>query len=301
MKYIPGYLKLHKTGQLQKIVKSIEKKYSSCDICPHNCKVNRFEYKNGKCKTGYLPFIASYNAHFGEEPPLVGIFGSGTIFFSNCNLKCVFCQNCDISQMGYGKNISFEELADIMILLQKRQCHNINFVSPTHQIYAILQALKIAIEKGLSIPLVYNSGGYDSVETLKLVNGVFDIYMPDFKYMNDELSNILSDVSDYSQNTKRAINEMHKQVGDLMLNKAGISTKGLLIRHLILPNNLDNSKRVIDFISQLSKNTYFNLMDQYRPAYKSANFPEIQRRITINEFEEMVEYAKSKGLSRLAE
>ena len=301
MSYKPQYLTLHKSGKLQKIINNIEKKYFNCDICPHNCKINRFKSEKGKCNTGYLPFIASYNAHFGEEPPLVGLYGSGTIFFSNCNLKCVFCQNYDISQMGYGQTVTFEELADIMIQLQKKQCHNINFVSPTHQVYAILKALKIAIDKGLEIPLVYNSGGYDSVSTLKIINGVFDIYMPDIKYMVNEISERFSNVYNYPEVIKKVIYEMYKQVGDLIISKEGIATKGLLIRHLILPNFLDNSKKVIDFISYLSKNTYLNIMGQYRPVYKARIYPEIQEKISAQEFIKVINYANSKGLRRLAE
>ncbi len=300
MKVLPGYLHLHETGKLREIINIVSEKYKSCDICPNKCRVNRYNSNKGICKTGYLPFVASYNAHFGEEPPLVGLFGSGTIFFSNCNLKCVFCQNFDISHNGTGHIISFEDLADIMISLQNRQCHNINVVTPSHQIYAILEALEIAIGKGLNIPLVYNSGGYDSSEILKLVNGVFDIFMPDIKYLDNESALKYSGINNYSETVKNAVYEMYNQVGDLQLNSSGIAKKGLIIRHLILPNNISDSKRIIDFVSDFSINTYINFMDQYRPEYKAASFPEIQRKIDENEFKEIIDYAKSKGLFRIS-
>ncbi|MBN2519490.1 MAG: radical SAM protein, partial [Bacteroidales bacterium] len=225
---------------------------------------------------------------------------SGTIFFSNCNMQCIFCQNCEISQLGFGKYVDFEDLASIMIILQNKGCHNINFVSPSHQILAILKALEIAIEKGLKIPLVYNSGGYDSKDTLILLKDIFDIYMPDFKYFNDEIAEKLSGIKNYKQTIREAITEMHKQVGDLQMNEQGIAYKGLIIRHLILPDNLSQTKEIINFIAKISLNNYLNLMDQYRPEHKAFEIPSLRRRITPNEYEQAVEYAQKKGLKRLA-
>ena len=300
MKFKPSYLELYNSGKLKELIIKFEENYKNCTACPHHCKINRFKEKSGFCKTGSLPFLSSYNAHFGEEPPLVGFHGSGTIFFSNCNMRCIFCQNCEISQLGHGNEIDFNQLANIMLVLQNHGCHNINFVSPSHQIYAILKALEIAIEKGLTLPLVYNSSGYDSKETIILLNKVFDIYMPDFKYFNNEIAKKLSGIENYDVIIKNAITEMHKQVGDLKIDEHGIAYQGLIIRHLILPDNLSQTKEVIDFISELSINSYLNLMDQYRPEHKAYTIPSLKRRITFEEYQEAVIYATQKGMNRLA-
>lgn len=296
-----SYVSLFHSGKLGEIIKKVEKIYDSCTACPHQCKVNRFKNEAGFCNTNQFPFISSYNAHFGEEPPLVGSHGSGTIFFSNCNLKCKFCQNCEISQEGYGRYISFSDLAKIMLDLQENGCHNINFVSPSHQILAILKALEIACEKGLKVPLVYNSGGYDSLKILRLLEGVFDIYMPDIKYFDNGIAFMFSGIKQYKEVVKDAVIEMYRQTSDLVIDSTGIAEKGLLVRHLVLPNKLADSKAIIDFLVSLSENIYVNIMDQYRPEFKAHNIPEINRRITRDEYLEVVEYAKSCGLKRLAE
>ncbi|MFC1670380.1 radical SAM protein, partial [Spirochaetota bacterium] len=265
----------------------------------HKCNVDRTASNNGKCGSGLLPIVSSYNAHFGEESPLVGRKGSGTIFFTNCNLQCIFCQNYDISHLGYGDEISYEKLASMMLELQSRGCHNINFVSPSHMVYAILRALLIAIPKGLKVPLVYNSGGYDSIETLEILNGIFDIYMPDFKYMDPKTAEELSGVPHYPEVSMAALKEMHRQVGDLAINESRIATKGLIVRHLVLPNNIAASDKVISFIKSLSIDTYINIMDQYRPAYRSNECFDLKRRVTLEEFDRIVEMALKAGLKRI--
>ena len=243
--------------------------------------------------------ISSIGPHFGEEPPLVGTMGSGTIFLTNCNLSCVFCQNYDISHYGAGEKIEVGGLAKAMINLQMRGCHNINFVTPTHFTPQIVEALILAVEEGLEIPLVYNCGGYESVETLKLLEDIFDIYMPDIKYSVDEHALEYSGIQHYWETVKNALMEMHRQVGDLKMSRRGIAQRGLLIRHLVLPNNKAGSKAVIDFIrDEISLNSYVNIMDQYRPAYTADKFPEINRRISPSEYKEVVEYAKLNGLRR---
>ena len=297
--FIPAYLEIYKKGELNRRIAKAEDLMESCTLCPQHCRVNRFQSRKGKCNSGAYPIVASFNPHFGEESPLVGRMGSGTIFFSNCNLKCVYCQNCDISQFGYGEEISYEALAEIMMRLQNSGCHNINFVSPTHMIYPILKALPMAIERGLNVPLVYNSGGYDSVEILKILEGIFDIYMPDFKYGDDTMAGKFSDAPKYSDFAKSALKEMHRQVGDLRVNSNGIALQGLVVRHLILPDDLAATYHVIDFIADLSDNTYLNLMDQYRPEYRAAEFSGLDRSLSHSEYMKYLEYARSKGLTRL--
>lgn len=296
MKYKPTYISLHKSGELEQRIKYFEKIYKTCTLCPHNCQINRFETKKGKCKSGEKAFVASFNAHFGEERPLVGTKGSGTIFFSSCNLKCVYCQNYDISQLKEGHNISSEQLSKIMLALQYNGCHNINFVTPTHMIVQILRALALAIDKGLNIPLVYNSGGYDSLKTIQKLDGIFDIYMPDIKYTNSTTGRELSKVDDYAEKCMEAVKEMHRQVGDLKINRNGLAYRGLLVRHLVLPTFIDESKKVMDFLRSLSANTYVNVMDQYRPAYKAKHHSTINRKLSLDEYNEVLSYAKGLGL-----
>lgn len=295
----PNYIKLYASGELNTIINKFEEIYNTCTICPHQCNVNRFQDSSGFCKTASLPFISSYNAHFGEEPPLVGYHGSGTIFFSNCNMGCKFCQNYEISQLGYGQEISYNELADIMLSLQYKGCHNINFVTPSHQVLAILKALEVAIEKGLRIPLVYNTGGYDNVKTLRMLEGIIDIYMPDIKYFNNEKAYEYSGIKKYAKIVKEAIIEMYRQVGDLIIDNNGIAQKGLLIRHLILPNKQADSYEVLDFISNVSKDTYINVMDQYRPEFKAHSIPQLKRRINGDEYSEIINYGLKIGLKRI--
>ncbi len=271
----------------------------SCQICPRHCQVDRLKDEKGFCRIGRLSRVASYTPHFGEEAPLVGRGGSGTIFFAGCNLSCVFCQNYDISQMDQGQDVPAEVLARIMLRLQETGCHNINFVTPTHVVPQILEALVLAREGGLSIPLVYNSGGYDSVETLRLLDGIFDIYMPDMKYGSDEPAMKYSHAPNYTECAKSAIREMHRQVGDLVMDDRCIAVRGLLVRHLVLPDNLAGTAEVVRFLSQeISKNTYLNVMAQYRPEHNACSFPELKRCITLQEYSEAVCLAAAAGLSR---
>jgi putative pyruvate formate lyase activating enzyme len=272
---------------------------AECRICPNECAINRLEGETGNCNSTNEVVISSYGPHYGEEPELVGIYGSGTIFFTNCNMACIYCQNYDISQLGLGKKISIEELSDIMISLQSRGCHNINFVTPTHFVPQIVDALIFAIEKGLEIPLVYNSGGYESVETLRLLEDIIDIYMPDIKYSNDEIASRLSGVKNYWNVVRAAVKEMYRQVGNLHIDRKGIAKRGLLIRHLVLPDNLSGSEKVIDFIAgEISKDSYVNIMDQYHPAFKASENDKLNRRINSDEYEKVIAYAKQKGLHR---
>lgn len=296
----PSYIRLFNEGILQKRIEKINRLIDPCTLCPHHCRINRKLETTGNCHAGYLPVIASWGPHFGEEPPLVGQHGSGTIFFSHCNLRCIFCQNFDISQLASGRIFSFEELADIMTELQLRGCHNINFVTPTHMVHAILHALPRAIENGLRIPLVYNSGGYDSADTIRILDGIFDIYMPDLKYFNNETAYRLSGIDNYVDEAVPAIREMYRQTGDLVINDKGIAVRGLIVRHLILPENLGNTFDVIDFVRDLSVNTYFNLMDQYWPAYHAGRESGLGRRITGKELENALRHAESAGLTRIA-
>ncbi len=271
----------------------------SCQICPRRCRVDRLKGELGFCRIGRLSRVASYTPHFGEEAPLVGRGGSGTIFFAGCNLSCVFCQNYDISQMDQGQDVPAEVLARMMMRLQDTGCHNINFVTPTHVVPQILEALVLAREEGLSIPLVYNSGGYDSVETLKLLDGIFDIYMPDMKYGSDEPAMKYSHAPRYTEYARSAIREMHRQVGDLVMDDEGIAVRGLLVRHLVLPDNLAGTAEVVRFLSQeISRNTYLNVMAQFRPEHNACSFPELNRCITLQEYSEAVRLALAAGLYR---
>ncbi len=298
--FVPSYLSLWEKGELRERAEKAWSILENCNLCPRNCRKNRVKGEKGTCKVGSLPFVSSFHPHFGEESPLVGKYGSGTIFLASCNLLCIYCQNYTISHLMEGEECSFEDLARMMISLQKRGCHNINFVTPTHQVPQILRSLEIAIEMGLEIPLVYNSSGYDSVETLQLLEGIFDIYMPDIKYMDPEPAKKYSSAEDYPEVVKKAIKEMHRQVGDLVINEDGIAVRGLLVRHLVLPNGLAGTKEAMKFISEeISKNTYVNIMDQYYPCYKAFEHISISRRINYKEFEEAINFAKEAGLKRL--
>lgn len=296
---LPLYLEKLNPNELQQRADTIKKLLEECRLCPNECAVNRAAGETGNCNSTDEIFISSYGPHFGEEPELVGLYGSGTIFFTNCNLACVYCQNYDISQLGVGKKISVEELSDIIISLQRRGCHNINLVTPTHFVPQIVQALIIAIDNGLEIPLVYNCGGYESVETLKLLENIIDIYMPDIKYSDNKVASRLSGIKNYWNVVRAAVREMHRQVGDLHIGKKGIAKRGLLVRHLVLPNDIAGSEKVIDFITEeISKNTYVNIMDQYHPSHKADEYVELNRRIRMAEYEKVLEYAKLKGLNR---
>jgi len=295
----PSYLNLS-PKELNLKIKRLFKILERCELCPRKCQVNRLRGEKGFCQLGYLPMVSTFHPHFGEESPLVGKSGSGTIFMTSCNLSCVFCQNYEISQLRIGEEISFERLAEMMIELQNLGCHNINFVTPTPQVPQIVKALEIAIERGLKIPLVYNTNSYDSVKTLKLLDGIFDIYLPDAKYSDDEIARKYSNAPNYFEIMKSAIKEMHRQVGDLVINEEGIAVRGLIVRHLVLPNNLAGSERIFEFISkEISKNTFLNIMDQYWPAYKACEYSELSRRITEEEFKKAIKLAKKFGLERL--
>ena len=296
----PGYIKLYKSGELKKRVEKTVNLLKQCQICPRRCKVNRLENEKGICKVGRLPMVSSYNPHFGEESPLVGTQGSGTIFLTSCNLGCIFCQNYDISHLGAGYEISIERFAKMMIELQNIGCHNINFVTPTHVVPQILEALTIAVEMGLKIPLVYNTGGYDLIETLMIIEGIFDIYMPDFKFTDSDIANRFCKARDYPEVAMKAIKEMHRQVGDLVMNNHGIAERGLIVRHLIMPNELAGTQKVMHFLAnEISKNTYVNIMDQYHPCGLAHKYPEINRRITTEEFSNAINIAREEGLTRL--
>ncbi len=295
LKY-PGYLNI-KEEEFDRRVKKAFKLLSSCEVCPHKCRVNRLKGERGFCRSGEEVIISSYNTHFGEEPPLVGNFGSGTIFFTNCNLKCVYCQNYPISQLGNGNKATLQELAKIMLALQKRKCHNINLVTPTHFVPQILKSLKSAIKMGLHIPIVYNSSGYDSVNTLKLLDGIVDIYLPDARYADNEIARKYSSAPNYFEIMKKALNEMHRQAGDLMIDKSGLARSGLIVRHLVLPEGLSGTKKIMGFIArEISTHTYISLMAQYFPAYQADQFPPLSRRIDKEEYREAVQTFKKEGL-----
>lgn len=296
----PSYLELYRAAELQRRSSQALEILQGCNLCPRECGVNRLEGEKGACRTGRWAVVASFSPHFGEEAPLVGRHGSGTIFISNCNLRCCFCQNFELSQLGEGQEVKPEGIAAIMLSLQRRGCHNINVVSPTHVVPQILEALIIAVEQGLTIPLVYNSGGYDSVETLRLLEGIFDIYMPDMKYSDEEIAREYSGIEDYPGTNKAAVKEMHRQVGDLICDEEGIARRGLLIRHLVLPHGLAGTEGVTRFIAEeLSPNSYLNLMDQYRPCYKAYEHAQLTRPITRGEYQEALQLALKYGLSRL--
>ncbi len=278
---------------------SIEKLFvlsSPCKLCPRNCLVKRKEGQLGYCGIGLEPSVSSAGPHFGEEPVLVGDGGSGTIFFAGCNLRCLFCQNYDISHFKRGERISIEQLARIMLGLQRRGCININLVSPSHVAWQAAAAIQIARDNGLNLPIVYNSGGYDSIETLKLLEDFVDIYMPDMKYADDSAAAKYSDAKDYPQINFTAVREMHRQKGDLII-KNGLAVKGLLVRHLVLPNNVAGSKKIIDFLAdEISASTFINIMAQYRPCHLAAKHPEINLLPDYEYIDELRRYAAGRGL-----
>jgi putative pyruvate formate lyase activating enzyme len=299
-KWEPAYLETHRRGLLKAKVAAAYDILNQCNLCPHNCLVDRHHGELGVCRTGDQPVVSSYSPHFGEEDPLVGQRGSGTIFFTHCNLYCIFCQNYEISHGGEGEEISVEDLAAIMLYLQKRSCHNINFVTPSHQVYQILAALSLAIEGGLNLPLVYNTGGYDAVETLRLLDGVVDIYMPDFKFWDPQVAKDLTQAEDYPEIARLAFKEMHRQVGDLVMDEAGVARRGLLVRHLVLPDGLAGTKEVMEFLArEISPQTYVNVMGQYRPCGRAGEHPSLGKFLSALEHEEAQRLAREAGLTRL--
>jgi len=297
----PGYLKLEKEGKLAERIRQAYAHFENCRLCPRQCGVNRVRGERGFCRAPVRPVVFSYSPHFGEEEPITGANGSGTIFFSNCNLRCIFCQNWPISHEGRGKEISDEDLADIMIELQKMGCHNINLVTPTHVMPNILSATRIALKKGLRLPLFYNTCGYERVEILKILDGIVDIYKPDFKFMDPQkASKYVAGASDYPELTKRAILEMHRQVGELRTDRSGIAFRGLLIRHLVMPNRAADTDQFVAWVAKaLTRSTYVNIMAQYRVEYRAYEYPEIARGITAGEFVEAIEWAQKAGLTNL--
>jgi len=300
MTQMAAYLELYHSGKLAERVETARTLLKNCQVCPRHCGINRLDGETGKCHTGKLAVVSSYGPHFGEEAPLVGKHGSGTIFFTNCNLKCLFCQNYSISQLGDGTEATEEELARMMLALQARGCHNINFVSPTHVVPQILEGLEIAINLGLRLPLVYNSGGYDSAETLEILDGIVDIYMPDMKYSDEKIAEELSGIKNYPTINQAALREMHRQVGDLQIDEDGVAVRGLLIRHLVLPHGLAGTKEIIKFIAEdISRNSYVNVMAQYHPCHKAFQIPQLVRPLLKQEFLEAIELAKRAGLNRL--
>ena len=295
-----AYQKLYHSGELKERVERARAILECCELCPRCCCVNRLRGETGMCRTASEAVVSSDGPHFGEEAPLVGSRGSGTIFFTHCNLRCMFCQNYTISQLGDGRPVTKGEIAKMMLSLQQRGCHNINLVSPTHVVPQILEGLQVAAGLGLSIPLVYNSGGYDSVETLKLLDGIVDIYMPDMKYSDEINARRFSGVRDYPAVNQAAVKEMHRQVGDLELDEHGVAKRGLLVRHLVLPNGIAGTEKVVRFLAEeVSVNTYLNVMAQYYPSHRAFKIPALSRPPTRQEFADAVNLAREYGLERL--
>ena len=296
----PAYIKTFEKGLLQKKIKTAYKLMDSCNLCPRKCRVDRLSGETGICKTAKHALVSSYNPHFGEEKPLVGTDGSGTIFFTHCNLMCLFCQNFDISHEGHGQKISAAELAAVMLALQQHGCHNINFVTPSHVVPQILSALEIAIQQGLSVPLVYNSGGYDLPATLKLLDGVFDIYMPDFKFWDPQIAESACRAKNYPEIARNALREMHRQVGELTVDEDGIAQKGLLIRHLVLPGGLAGTRQIMRFIArEISTHSYVNLMSQYRPCGRASEVKGLNASLSPADFQTALQAAKAERITRL--
>jgi len=299
-KWEPLYLETHRRGLLSPKIDAAYDILNQCNLCPRNCLVDRHHGEVGLCRTGDQPVVSSYSAHFGEEDPLVGRQGSGTIFFTHCNLYCIFCQNYEISHGGQGEEITVADLAAIMLYLQNRGCHNINFVTPSHQVYQILAALPLAIDGGLSVPLVYNTGGYDALETLRLLEGVVDIYMPDFKFWDSQVAKDLAQAEDYPEIARQAVKEMHRQVGDLALDENGVARRGLLVRHLVLPDGLAGTREIMEFLArEISPHTYVNVMGQYRPCGRAGEHPSLRKFLTALEHEQAQQMAREAGLTRL--
>lgn len=301
-KAYPSYLDLEKKGLLRERVEKLFSYYENCRLCPRDCRVDRTKSQTGKCQASSKVKISSAFPHFGEEAPLVGKRGSGTIFFSNCSLRCVFCQNYKISLEGEGVEISDRRLAETMIKVQNMGCHNINLVTPTHYVPNIVRAVQLAIPMGLRLPLVYNTGGYEKLEILQLLDGIVDIYLPDCKYMDAKMAAKYSaEAYNYPYYAKIALKEIYRQVGDLTVDKRRIAARGLILRHLVLPNKISGTEEFVKFVAEgLSKTTYLNIMGQYRPEYKAFEYPKIARRLKRSEYLEAIKWARKYGLTRLA-
>ena len=301
-RFRPCYVSLFESGELAHRVEDALKKLADCALCPRDCQVDRAAGKIAVCQCGRYARVSSYFAHFGEEDCLRGTRGSGTIFFSGCNLRCIFCQNFDISWQAEGEEAPPEKLAHMMLELQARGCHNINFVTPEHVVPQILEALLMAAKDGLQLPLVYNTGAYDSLESLRLMDGVVDVYMPDFKFWDPEMARRYLKAADYPETARQAIKEMHRQVGPLVFDGDGVARRGLLLRHLVMPGDVCGTREIIRWIaSELGTDTYVNIMTQYRPAGKVSRtqYPEINRCLTHEEFQRAIEAAREAGLFRL--
>ena len=300
--FVPGYVPLQESGELAERSEALWEIMRNCRLCPRECGANRHRRQTGFCRSpGTRLFISSATPHFGEERPLVGRGGSGTIFLTHCSLQCVFCQNYEISHLGRGHERSVREMASMMLQLQRAGCHNINFVTPTHYSAFILKALEIASQRGLRLPVVYNTCGWERLEILAMLDGVVDIYLPDFKFWDSSISATLTaGTDDYPDLTKKAILEMHRQVGVAKPNRHGVMEHGLMIRHLVMPNEKGGSIEILDWIAEnLPKDTYVNIMAQYNPYHKAFDFPEISRRITVQEYRDVVTHAESLGLTNL--
>jgi len=287
-----------KVKDIKERVQKAYKLLQNCRVCPRRCGVDRLNGERGICRVGKNPVISSYNVHLGEEPPISGTRGSGTIFFTGCNLRCIYCQNFPISQLGNGSEVTTPDLAKMMISLQSRGCHNINLVTPTHFVPQIMEALSFAWERGFDLPLVYNSSGYDSLEALRLLEGIIDIYLPDMRYSDNRVAKRLSSAEDYVQVNREAVREMFRQVGNLVTDEEGIAKKGLIIRHLILPNDLAGSKKTFRFIAEeISDEIHVSLMSQYFPSFKASENVSIDRKITPEEYELTKESFFESGLT----
>jgi len=299
MPYVPCYIELHEKGELTRRIDSLNEILAECSLCPRHCGINRIQGELGYCRAGSKLMVSSVSPHFGEEAPLVGYRGSGTVFLTHCNLRCVFCQNDDISHGGRGEITSPSQMASYMMRLKELGCHNINFVTPTHYTPQIVASLPEAIGLGLDLPLVYNCSGYESLEVIKLLDGIIDIYMPDAKYAGEEPAKRFSNAPDYPHVLKAVLKEMHRQVGDLQMDQNGIAQKGLLIRHLVMPSDIAGTEDLMEFIAgEISQDSYVNIMQQYRPQHKSFDYPELRRRITYGEYLDAVKVARRFGLHR---
>lgn len=287
----PSYLNLTESQWKERIERALSL-LESCEVCPHRCGVSRLKGELGFCKTGKNAIVDSYFPHRGEEKPIRGYRGSGTVFFSYCNMRCVYCQNYQISQLGEGREVSPEELAEIFLELQAMGCHNLNLVTPSHVVPQILSALYLAVKKGFRLPIVYNTSSFDRLESLRLLEGIVDIYLADLKYADREIARRYSKVKNYPEVAMAAIREMHRQVGDLTLDERGIAIRGLLIRHLVLPSGLAGTEKVAEFLGSLSKNMAVNVMDQYYPSYMAWKYPELSRRITQREYHQALSSMK---------
>ncbi len=295
----PAYIRLHEEGILGKRINDAINALHECRLCPRECGADRLNSSAGFCRTGRFARVASYGPHFGEEAPLSGSHGSGTIFFSSCNLLCSFCQNHDISHGNAGNEVKPDELASMMIELQDSGCHNINFVTPSHVVPQILEALPAAVEKGLHIPLIYNTGGYDSVQTLKFLESVIDIYMPDFKFWDNKYAMLFCNANGYRETACAALAEMHAQTGDLVIEDK-VAVRGILLRHLVMPGGIAGTREIMNFVAgKISRNTYVNVMNQYRPCYNANRFSRIAKRITREEYADALVYAVKAGLTRI--